>query len=416
MRYIMFNRSFLKIASFNLWRRKSRTILVVCMIGFGLAAMIFSQGLYEGMMAQMMGDLIRTGAGEIVIYREGYEKSRLLSDHIRDPGTLEEILEKDDDVAHFVSRVRCDGIVSSAKYAQEASIIGIDIAAEGPFIGYKQPLVEGEFKTDRGTNRVVLGKRLAEKLKVGVGKKIVIQGQATDKEIAASAFRVAGIIRTNNPDIDTAGVLVDKGQLQELFKIGGVTEFSILLGKESDVDMARSGLRRKIAGGDREALEVFTWKETQPLMLMWGKVFAYFIYISYFIVFMVVALGVFFILFISIMERIKEFGILTALGTPFLSICRIVIFESVIMGGIGYLCGASAGLLLLVVFKRFGLDLSYFSSGLVDVGMAAVMFPEIKGEYFMLAFAAMLASSAIAAAVPLWKLRRLKAVEAIRFI
>ncbi|MFA5499885.1 MAG: ABC transporter permease [Candidatus Omnitrophota bacterium] len=404
------------MASFNLWRRKSRTILVIIMLGFGLAAMIFSQGLYEGMMVQMKGDLIRTGAGEIVVYRKGYEASRLLSDYIRDPGTLKEMLSKDDNIAYFVSRVRCDGIVSSAKYSQEANIIGIDVDKEGPFIGYKGPVVKGEFKADGNANTVMLGKKLAEKLKVDIGKKIVVQGQALDKELTAFAFRVAGIIRTNNPDIDTSGVLVDKRQLQKLFKVDGVTEFSMLLKGKTDVDTIKNELREKIKKIDKEPLEVFTWKETQPLMVLWDTVFEYFIYISYFIMFIVVALGIFFILFISIMERVKEFGILMALGTPFLSICRIVFFESLIMGLIGYVCGALSGLFLLIIFKNFGLDLSHFSSGLIDVGMAAVMFPEIRGGYFVLAFIAMLTSSGIAAIVPLWKLRRLKAVEAIRFI
>lgn len=412
----MFNGSFLKIAYFNLWRRKSRTILVITMLGFGLAAMIFSQGLYEGMMVQMKNDLIRTGAGEIVIYASGYEKSHLLSDHIKDPATLKDILEKDSNVTRFVSRVRCDGIVSSAKYSQEANIIGIDTSREGPFIGYKDPLVEGKFQADANANTAMIGKKLAEKLKVGIGKKVVIQGQALDKELTAFAFRISGIVRTNNPEIDTSGVLVDKGQLQRLFKINGVTEFSLLLKKDADVDAAKNGLLEKIKRYDKEDLEAFTWKETQPLMVLWDTIFAYFIYISYLIMFIVVALGIFFILFISIMERVKEFGILMALGTPFFSICKIVFFESFIMGAIGYLCGAISGFILLTAFKTFGLNLSSFSSGLIDVGMAAVMFPEMKISYFVLAFAAMVASSGVAAIIPLWKLHKLKAVEAIRFI
>lgn len=412
----MFNNSFLKIAYFSLWRRKSRTILVIIMLSFGLTAMIFSQGLYDGMMVQMIKDQICTGTGEVTIFKKGYEESKLLSDHIKDVQAIEDLLKKNGNVAHFVSRVKCEGVVSSARYAQGANIIGIDISKENPFINYKQPVVKGKFQLAGDGNQVMIGQELADKLKVDIGKKIVIQGQALDKEITATAARVVGILRTNNPEIDTAGVLMDKRRIQQLFKIDGVTEFSVLLKEESDLGLVKKELEQQINEKIKGEVELFTWKELYPFLLLWDKVIKYFVYISYAVVFLVVALGIFFILFISIMERIKEFGILMAVGTSFLSIAKIVFLESLIMGGLGYIFGAFFGFLSLGLFNRFGLDLSYFSSGLSDVGMASVMFPAIRVEYFILGFIAMFVSSVLAAIIPLWKLKRLKAVEAIRFV
>jgi len=412
----MFINSFLKIAYFSLWRRKSRTILVILMLSFGLAAMIFSQGLYDGMIVQIMKDQIRTGTGELTIFKKGYEESKLLSDHIKDVQAIEDVLKEDGNVAHFVSRVRCEGVVSSARYAQGTNIIGIEVSKENHFINYKHPVVKGKFHVDGDNNQVMIGQKLAGKLKVDIGKKIVIQGQALNKEITATAARVVGILKTNNLEIDTAGVLMDKRKIQQLFKIDGVTEFSVLLKEESDLRLEKKKLEQQINEKIKEEVELFTWKELYPFLLLWDKIMKYFVYISYVIVFLVVALGIFFILFISIMERIKEFGILMAVGTPFSSIGKIVFLESLIMGGLGYIFGAFFGLLSLSLFNRFGLDLSYFSSGLSDVGMAAVMFPVIRAEYFIIGFIAMFVSSVMAGIIPLWKLKRLKAVEAIRFI
>jgi len=412
----MFDYSFLKIAYFNLWRRKSRTILVIAMMSFGLTAMIFSQGLYDGMMVQMTQDQIRTGTGELTIYKKGYEESKLLSDYIQDVRAVEGVLQKNDHIDDFVSRIKCEGVVSSAKYSQGVNIIGIDAAREDSFINYKQPVVKGEFKVDADKNQVMIGETLAEKLKVDIGKKIVIQGQALNKEIVATAGRVVGILRTNNPEIDTAGVLMDKEQMRQLFKIDGVTEFSIVLRGEDDLETIKMQIEKQMHEQSTGEIEIFTWMELYPLFAFWEKTFKYFIYISYAIVFLVVALGIFFILFISIMERIREFGILMAVGTPFSSISKIVFYESLIMGALGYIFGACLGYLSLVLFCRFGLDLSYFGSGLSDVGMATIMYPVIRGEYFILGFAAMFISSVLAIMIPLWKLKRLKAVESIRFV
>jgi len=407
---------FLKIAYFNLWRRKSRTILVIIMIGFGLASMIFSQGLYDGMMVQMIQDQIRTGTGELTIYKKGYEESKLLSNYIEDIAAVEDVLKGKDDISHFVSRVKCDGVVSSARYSQGATIIGIDPAREKHFINYKDPVVKGAFRVDGENNQGMIGEKLAEKLKVGIGKKIVIQGQALNKEIVATAIRVIGILKTNNPQIDTSGVLLDKKQVQQLFQVNGVTEFNILLKPDTDLKAQKARLIEEIEAKKGLNIEIFTWRELYPIVLIWDQVMNYFVYISYGIVFLVVALGIFFILFISIMERVKEFGILLAVGTPFSSICKIVFYESFIMGMLGYCFGAFFGWLSLYVFSRFGLDLSYFSSGLTDVGMAAVMYPVVEGGYFVLGLIAVGASSGMAAFIPLWRLKRLKAVEAIRFI
>ena len=209
---------------------------------------------------------------------------------------------------------------------------------------------------------------------------------------------------------------MDKGKIQQLFKMDGVTEFSVLLKEDSDLRAEKRELKQQIDEKIKGEVEIFTWKELYPFLLSWDKLTRYFVYISYAIVFLVVGLGIFFILLISIMERIKEFGILMAVGTPFSSIGKIIFFESLIMGGLGYVSGAFGGLLSLGLSNRFGLDLSNFSSGLTDVGMAAIMFPVIRIEYFIIGFVAMFISSVMAVIIPLWKLKRLKPVEAIRFI
>lgn len=412
----MFNKPFYKIAYSNLWRRRSRTILVITMISFGLAAMIYSQGMYDGMMVQMVNDQIRTGSGELAIYKDTYEENKLLSTNIKDPEIIHDWLKHNGQIKHFVSRLRSDGVISSAKYSQTASVIGLDTRGEENFINYKDALLRGKFALEKNRKQVIIGERLAEKLKVDIGKKVVIQGQSLDKEIIAEVLRVTGIIKTNNPLLDNSGVLIDKTVFAELFRINGVTEFSVLLNDSRDIDLRKNEFEKALAEISDEKLEVFSWRELYPIVLLWDKAMKYFIYISYAIVFLVVALGIFFILFISIMERLKEFGILLALGTSFKTIAKIVFLEAIFMGVFGYLLGSSLGWMSLQLTDIWGLDLSYFSSGLNDIGMAAIMYPDIRGEYFVLAFWAVFLSSIASALIPLWKLKKLKAVEAIRFI
>lgn len=397
----------------NLWRRKSRSFLVIGMIAFGLAAMIFSQGLYEGMRTQMVNDMIRTGSGEILIHRAGYRESHLLSDYIRFPQRILDAAQKQPEVLHVTARLKCEGVVASAKYARGAVIYGVDLEKEEAFIGYKKPMVQGVFQLTE-PRTVLIGDELAEKLKVTVGKKIVLQGQSLSKEIVSMSVRIRGMIHANNPEIDASGVLMSRQALAELFNVEGVTEINILLREGSEAATVARELKSQLE--DKEPLEFWTWQQMYPLLVWWEKMFDYYIYISYAVVFFVVALGIFFILFISVLERIKEFGILMAVGTPFRLIRRMLIWESLMMGLMGYILGAGAAYGLLHFYIRRGLDLRHFSKGASDIGMASVMFPDLKLEYFLLGLAAVIISSLVSLIVPLWKLRSLRAVEAIRFI
>ncbi|MFA5879421.1 MAG: FtsX-like permease family protein [Candidatus Margulisiibacteriota bacterium] len=403
----------IKIAFLNLFRRKSRTISVIIMIAFGVSMLMFTQGLYEGMVKQMIDDSIRTGAGQIEICKKGFYESQLLSDYMANPHKIEKVLNSQKNISAYTYRLKADGLVSSSQYSQGVKVIGINAKKEQRFINYKNSVLKGSFNlVDR---KVIIGYRLADKLKVKVGKKIVVNGQAKDKELVASVFRVVGIIRTNNPEIDEAAVLINLPEMQQLFKVAGVSEFNLILKSEKLLPETISDLRLRLTSNS-QPLDVISWEKIYTLLVMMESMMDYFIYISYFIVFMAVAVGLFNIMLISVLERIREFGILIALGTSFKLVRAMILFEALFLGFIGFLAGSTVGFFLLLYCNIYGLNLSIFSEGLNSIGMAAIMYTDIKPGYFVLAFVAVFITAICSVIMPILKLRKLKPVEAIRFV
>jgi len=404
----------LKIGFLNLFRRKSRSFSVIIMIAFGVSMLMFTQGIYEGMVKQMFNDAIRTGAGQIEICKKGFYESQLLSDYIHDPAAVEKILKSNQAVWAYTYRLKADGLVSSSKYSQGVKVIGINSENEKHFINYKKPVISGSF--DLPERKAIIGYRLADKLKVKVGKKIVVNGQALDKELAASVFRISGIIRTNNPEIDDAAVIINLSEMQYLLKITGVSEFNLLVKNEKLLPQIMQALNSEFSLKVKQRLDVIPWQKIYSLFVMMDSMMDYFIYISYFIVFMAVAVGFFNIMLISVLERVREFGILIALGTSFRLISIMIFFEAFFIGFIGFLVGSIFGFLILLYCSIYGLNLSFFSEGLNSFGMSAILFTDIKIGYFVLAFVAVFITTLCSIIIPIYKLRKLRPVEAIRFV
>ncbi|MFC1517485.1 ABC transporter permease [Candidatus Margulisiibacteriota bacterium] len=408
-----FKSTIFKIAFSNLWRRKWRTMIVITMITVSLGLLIFISGLYDGWIDQWINDAIESDTGQIAVYEKGYRLSNKLSDRIRDPRKISKALAEVENVKAFVPRLKIDGMVSSARYSQGVQVIGIIPGEDDKVTNIERSLTQGVYKMQQGKREAIIGYQLAEKLRVKLKSKIVIMGQGEGKDIASGAFRIVGIVRCNNPAIDKYAVIVRLDDAQKMFKLGrGITQFSINVKNSELLDQTDKEIQKKIGG----KYEVFTWKEMFKAFEWMLDMMKNFKKISFIIVFIIVAIGIFNIVLISIMERVREFGIMMALGTKFFQIAGIVIWESMLMGTMGLISGCFFGFLILLFFKTFGLNMGAFSAGLSEFGFAAVIHPVIKLEYFTMSATAVFITSFLASLWPIRILKKLKPIQAIHFM
>lgn len=401
----------LKMAFKNMLRRRSRTLLVVLMIGLSLSGLLFLQGLYDGMLEQMVRSMIKSDAGQVVIYQKGFRLSERLKDSIDSPKDVMDIVQKNISGATVTSRLRVNGMINTGRSTSGTVIVGIDSDMEGNISNFKSGIVDGGY-FEKKRREALIGVDLAEKLKLKIGQKIVISGQEMDGDIASASVRIKGFIRTYNPSFDKQGIVLDKGFMAKTFELNrSVSSIRVMLPETVTPEVAKDRLTDILP----EDVEVMTWKELYPRIEYSQVSLDVYNGISYTIVFLVVALGIMDVLLISVLERMKEFGIMSAIGTGSGHMVMLIVLESLVVGGLGLLFGIGAGFSILQFFHQTGVDLSVFSKGLEMFGIASVIYPVVQLSYIWMATASVAIASVCSAIFPVWIFIRKKPVEMIRY-
>ncbi|MCI5126600.1 MAG: FtsX-like permease family protein, partial [Candidatus Electrothrix sp. AR5] len=201
-------------------------------------------------------------------------------------------------------------------------------------------------------------------------------------------------------------------QMRKLLAIeNGAAQVAVLLHDEGQIAGLQQELHEKFP-----ELDVQRWDELYPALLQSRVMMEGFNLITNLLIFCVAALGIFGVMLVSVLERLREFGIMLAIGTRFSEICTIILAESFFMGFIGFGLGSLIGFSTLYYFKIHGLDLSVFSDAFEAFGMDAVTYAIIRPSYFVTALIAVTGATLLSILIPLRVLKKAKPIEAINTI
>jgi len=395
----------LKMAWKNSFLRLSRTLLVITMIAVSMSMMLGLQGLYDGMANNMIDKNKRSDSGDISIFEKDYRIKKDIKNRITNASSIREEIESIEGVQAVVLRVHSDGLLSTARKSSFASLIGIDLAKENSFGEFSEFLKSGEMNLEK--RGAVIGLELAKTLKVHVGSKVVFSAQDVSGDINSISLKIKGILQTTNISLDSGAIFVD---IKKMHKFLGTTsdeatQIAIKVGDDKLLDM----LKTKYADYD-----VKSFLELQPMMKMMQDMMVIFNSVTFFIVMSVVFVGIFGVMYVSILDRIREFGILLGIGMYYKYIRIQIFLEALFVGLLGYLGGAILGAVLLFYLRDYGLDFSSFSDALEMWGYEAVITGTIKFSYFSTTFGAIITASLLSVIIPLRKIKKLNPIEVIK--
>ena len=401
----------LKMAYLNMWRRKSRSLVVMMMVAVSITGLLLMQGIYDGMIDQMVDNSIRSDSGQISIYGKGHRLSKSLKDNIQDFEAVEAVLAQKKEIRSFITRIKHEGLVATARHSQGAVFIGTRLEDEQRHANLSKYLVEGEYSFGKRGRGAIIGNELANKLKVKIGKKIIITAQNSQNELASLALRVKGIVKTGDMNIDKTGVMLDYDRLKGMLALTDqATQISVNLLDKKKVDTFAPALQEELKDKN---VEVFSWKKLFPLWDQMDDIMMAFNAISYGLVFVVASIGIFGVILVSVLERVREFGIMLAIGSSFASIRKLIILESMLLGLFGLAVGMIVGGIWLAYLTVYGIDLSAYSEGLALWGVNTTMYATIKASYFFQAFVSVFFATFFAALWPIRILKKLHPIEAI---
>ena len=398
-----------KIAWASLVRRSTRSVLVVMMIAVSLWGLFFMEGIYDGMTEQMINNAIRSDSGHISLFGEGYRLDPDLSRQVDDVAVVDSLLTRDSRVLSYVKRLKQDGLVATAHYSRGVAIFGVDLAAEEKHGRLKGYLSQGEFSFGKKGRGAIIGFKLADKLQVRIGSKVVLSAQDSHGEVSAAPLKVRGILKTNNMALDENAVFIGDKKARKLLAMDdGVSQVGVILHDEAQIAGLQQELRRQFPH-----LEILRWDELYPALMQSRVMMEGFNLVTSLLIFCVAALGIFGVMLVSVLERLREFGIMLAIGTRFSQLRNIIFVESFFLGFIGFSLGSLVGGATLYFFKVNGLDLSMFSDAFDEFGMDAVTYAIIRPGYFVMALAAVTLATFLSVLIPLRVLKKSKPIEAI---
>jgi len=346
-------------------------------LGLGLALLLVSLGLLDGLHEKMVGDGVRFGTGHVVIQAKGYQdtgsQDLLLPAQV--VSTTAEFLHTEPMkrlVRGVSPRLLASGLLSSAANAAGVGIIGIMPKEERAVSLIPSRIVEGKNLTDDEQSGVVIGAELARKLEVKVGSKVVLMTQAVqqpDREatdpgeggMQSTLLRVSGIFRTGVQAVDAHVVHLLLPVAQTLLGVPGrVTQIAVLLEREGDSLMVARDLRKQLAG---VAVEVLPWRESMPRLVQIFRLDQAFNYVMNGVVLAMVGLGILNTILMRVLERRYEFGLCKALGLRPLQLAVMIIGESLALTTISLALGLALGSIVHYYIATFGLDLHWLFKG-----------------------------------------------------
>jgi len=390
----------------NIWRHRRRNGMLFAAILVAVATVVLANALIRGWQVQMLETVVNNLTGHVKVLAPGYRSdpsiahSFVLPNQYRPPlapGLLDS----------WTSRVRVPGVILSERDTRGVQLLGIDPAVEQTISFLGDVSLEGEYLQDENDRRVLLGVALAQRLNTGIGRRIVLMTLGSDGRNREAGFRVAGLFRASSSGLEKAFVFTGRRALQEMLNTEAVTELSLRLANNNDRLLARDTLRAGFA-----QQEVSTWEELEPQAARMFEFADTAILIWFSIMMTALAFGLVNTLITAVMERVRELGMLRAIGMrPSMVVLQVVV-ESLMIVILGVLLGIGLGTLLVQLLAD-GIDLSQWADGIQGYYMSSLLVPRLLFSDLVLVAVLSMVFGLLAAAWPAWRAVQLQPLEAM---
>jgi ABC-type lipoprotein release transport system permease subunit len=402
----------------NLWRNRRRTLLTLSSIAFGTMCALLFTGLGDSNWNDMINLAARLGGGHVTLQHPEYRDTPTLSRTLLDAKELREAALRDPEVERAVARIAGFTMLATAGQSYGAAFIAFDPESEDvSTLSVIEALSQGSMFASSRDRGIILGAKLAENLDVGLGRKVVYT--LTDKrgEIVQEAARVAGIVRTGAPSVDSGLCLLPIDHLREVlgYRPDEAVQVAVFLDDQRRADDVAARLDA-VSGARVSALP---WHRLQPdlagfiALKVAGAIF------MEMVIMVLVAAGIFNTLFVSVMERMREFGIMMAIGFSPARLFGLVMFESLWLGLVGLALAAVVTAGPYTYLARTGIDLTAMGAAgteVAGVAVSTVMHVGIYPENAAIIAAAALLATLLSGLYPAWKAGRVEPVDSIRLV
>lgn len=395
----------------NIWRNSTRSIIIMLSVAIGLLAGIAVMALYKGMMRSRVRTVIEAETGHIQLHARNFTKDYEPSFILPGGDTLLQQVRAIAGVRLAAQRSITQGMLSTPTGSAGVQINGVEPALEYSISQLKKKCVQGVGFTSARKNEVIIGKKLADKMKLRNGARLVLTFTDTSGNIVAGAFRVAAIYQSENAPRDERNVYVKINTLNDLLGTGSsFHEIALLLYHNDLVKPVQEQLQQKFP-----SIEVESWQQIAPETLLMVNTIDEYSYIILVIIMMALAFGIVNTMLMVILERTHEIGMMVALGMNRTRLFMLILLETVFLTMAGAPVGLGTAWLLIAYFNTRGLDLSGMGKEMLSsFGYSTIVYPEFPWERLAGVLIIVTGTALLSCLFPAMRALRLQPVEALR--
>ncbi|MEO0332531.1 MAG: FtsX-like permease family protein, partial [Bacteroidota bacterium] len=377
----------------NIWRNRPRSLLVMTSVALGLWAGAFILAYVFGMIDQRLNDAIGNEISHLQLHHPQFEQDQDPDFFIPNGADWVDRLEENEQVQAVTGRVLAYGMVASANSSTGGKLVGLIPEDEQTVTGLQDKIVEGDYLGNDDRNKILLGEQLAKKLKVKLRSKLVLTFQDTSGTIVAGAFRVMGIYKTTNTTFDETNIFTRAQDVRQLLGLEGeYHEIAVLLQDPNTVETFVQNLQ-----AESSSVLVESWKTLAPELGFMIESLDQYMVIFIVIILLALSFGIVNTMLMAILERVREIGMLMAIGMNRTRLFGMITLETLFLVLIASPLGLLLAYLTIQWLGRYGLDLSGIYQGYAAYGFQPIIYPHLAPIYYgrmmlMVAIAAILAS------------------------
>lgn len=399
----------LGLARRNIFRQRGRTATTLAAIAFGVMALVIAQGFVEDVFVQLGEAIVHSQSGHIQLAREGFfehgahqPERYLVADPEGDKARIAALPE----VRDVMARLSFSGLLNNGR--ADLSVIGEGIEVEKEArLGTSLKIAEGRQLTEQDEFGALVGKGVARALQLKPGDRAVLVMSTSDGAMNSLDLEIVGVFQTFSRDYDDHAVKIPLKAAQTLLNTEGASALVVLLNSTNDTSRIAGVLRERTVWRDQE---VKTWVELNDFYPKTVDLYRMQFGGLQLIILIMVLLSVVNAVNTTVFERAAEFGTARALGNRGGNVMTLIMTESALLGLIGSAIGLVGAFAVAEIIRRVGIPMPPPpNSDLAYIAYIRVTWLAQAG-----AFSVGLCATLAAAAIPAWRVTRMKIVDALR--
>ncbi|MDA3786594.1 MAG: FtsX-like permease family protein [Deltaproteobacteria bacterium] len=405
---------FIHFALRNIRAYAARSLVTILLLSLTTAMLVFATAFMDGSHDKMLSNAVEIYPGYIQITHRDFRDKPSLDNLIFDVEAVARAVDATPGIAAAAPRFETFVLFAADEKAVGGMLSGVDFTAERRLSRLASSRTAGLYPEDDAGNQLYLGYELARRLQVEVGEQLAFVGTGADYSFAADNLVVAGIFRTGLFDFDATAAFVGKDYFDRVMVAANYASHFIVLPEDPRAaDQVAAALNDRL---DPEYVAE-SWRTTMEGLVQAMLVDSIFGYLTLAVIFIVIFFVVLIYTWLTVFARMREIGVLRALGTRPGQILQMLLAESVLLALVSVVLGGLIGAGLAWYFHLHPITLAMSEEVFKQYGLAASSMPTTFAPLIILRdMAVMFVLAVLSTLYPIIKANRLRPMEAIHHV